>query len=88
MLQRLKNVWHLYRIAVRDPRTPMMAKAMPFAALLYLLWPLDVIPDFIPILGQADDVGMILLLSWLAIQLIPDEVKKGAKRRIIDVDPK
>jgi uncharacterized membrane protein YkvA (DUF1232 family) len=88
MLQRLKNVWHLYRIAARDPRTPMMAKAMPFAALLYLLWPLDVIPDFLPILGQADDIGMILLLSWLAIRLIPDEVKNSVKRRIIDVDPK
>lgn len=85
MLQRLRSAYRLYRFAARDARTPLSAKVLPWLSLLYVFWPLDVIPDFIPLLGQVDDVGVIVLLCILALRMIPTEVRKDAKRNVIDV---
>ena len=57
--------------AARDPRVPWPAKAVAFAVLAYALSPIDLIPDFIPVLGLLDDVIVVPLGIWLAIRLIP-----------------
>ena len=59
---------------LRDPRTPIGLKGMLAAALAYVVLPVDVIPDAIPILGQADDLTVLLLLD-LFIQNAPAEVR-------------
>ena len=58
-------------LAARDPRVPWYAKAVAACVALYALSPVDLIPDFIPILGYVDDLLIVPLGIWLAIRLIP-----------------
>ena len=60
---------------VRDPRTPIGLKGMLAAALAYVVFPVDLIPDMIPIIGQADDLTVLLLVLDLFIQNAPPEVR-------------
>ena len=59
--------------AFRDPRTPLIARVLPVVALFYVLFPLDMLPDFIPFLGQIDDISIALYLVSYALSLVPDE---------------
>ena len=60
---------------LRDPRTPIGLKGMLAAALAYVVLPVDLIPDVIPIIGQADDLTVLLLVLDLFIQNAPAEVR-------------
>lgn len=81
-----RMVWGL----VRDPRTPIGLKGMLAAALAYVVMPVDLIPDVIPILGQADDLTVLLLVLDLFIQNAPPEVRAEhtarAKNGTADLD--
>lgn len=59
----------------RDPRTPLALKALLVAAITYLIMPLDLVPDAIPILGQADDLTVLLLVLDLFVANVPAEVR-------------
>lgn len=75
---------------VRDPRTPAGLKGLLLAALAYVVLPVDLIPDAIPILGQADDLTVLLLVLDLFIQNAPPEVRAEhttrAKNGTADLD--
>jgi uncharacterized membrane protein YkvA (DUF1232 family) len=58
---------------LRDPAVPIPAKALPLAAVLYLIFPVDFVPDLIPVLGQLDDLGVILLALEAFVHLSPPE---------------
>ena len=65
------------RLAIRlfrEPRVPTALKAVPVIALLYVLSPIDLVPDFIPGLGQLDDLGVILAALELFVRLCPTTV--------------
>jgi uncharacterized membrane protein YkvA (DUF1232 family) len=65
---------HLALRLVREPAVPPYLKAVPFAALAYVLSPLDFLPDFIPIVGQLDDIGILILGLKLFLRLCPADV--------------
>lgn len=65
--------------AFMDPRTPLVVKVLIGASLLYVASPIDLIPDFIPVLGQLDDVVVAPLALWLASQLTPPQVLADAR---------
>jgi len=72
--RRLKrDVIALY-LAARDPRVPWHAKAVAGCVAAYALSPIDLIPDFIPVLGYLDDVILVPAGIWLAMRLIPPQL--------------
>ncbi len=73
-----KEVYAVY-IAARDPRTPWYAKALIFLIVAYALSPIDLIPDFVPVLGYLDDLLIVPGGLWLAIRLIPPEALEEAR---------
>jgi uncharacterized membrane protein YkvA (DUF1232 family) len=68
-------------LAARDPRTPWYAKLIVAGCVAYALSPVDVIPDFIPVIGLVDDLIFIPLALALAVRFIPDEVLADSRRR-------
>src|SRR5215468_2656479 len=61
-------------IAARDPRVPWYAKVVAAATAAYALSPIDLIPDFIPVIGYLDDLVIVPLGILLAIKLVPVEL--------------
>jgi len=67
------EVFALY-YAYKDPRVPWYAKLFVMIVVGYAFSPIDLIPDFIPVLGYVDDVLLLPSLIWLAVWLLPPEV--------------
>ncbi|HET8553095.1 MAG TPA: YkvA family protein [Gammaproteobacteria bacterium] len=61
-------------LAIHDPRVPWYAKVLAAITAAYALSPIDLIPDFIPVLGYVDDVILLPLLIFLTLRLIPRDV--------------
>jgi uncharacterized membrane protein YkvA (DUF1232 family) len=86
MLEKLKSraralkteVYAIY-LAARDPRTPWYARALIFFVVAHTFSPIDLIPDFIPVLGYLDDLIITPGGIWLAVRLIPPEVLAEAR---------
>jgi uncharacterized membrane protein YkvA (DUF1232 family) len=70
----LKRDVHAIYLAARDPRTPWYAKALAICIAGYALSPIDLIPDFIPVLGYLDDVIILPLGILAVVKLIPADV--------------
>ena len=77
----LKKETTVLYFAYRDSRTPWYAKALTLFVVAHTLSPIDLIPDFIPILGYLDDLLITPLGLALAIKLIPEEVMVDARRK-------
>ena len=67
--------------AARDPRTPWLVRGLALLVAAYALSPIDLIPDFIPVLGYLDDLVIVPLGLILVLRLIPDEVKHSAREQ-------
>jgi uncharacterized membrane protein YkvA (DUF1232 family) len=70
----IKRDVHALYLSARDPRVPWYAKAAAIAVAAYALSPVDLIPDFIPVLGYLDDLVIVPLGILLAIRLVPSEL--------------
>jgi len=81
------EVYALY-LAYRDPRVPWYAKLLAVCVVGYALSPIDLIPDFIPVLGYLDDLVLIPLGVALALWMIPpavmDECRARARSELVD----
>ena len=78
--KRLKRqVWAMF-LAMKDPATPLLARIVIVCAVGYAVSPIDLIPDFIPVLGQLDDLLILPLLLGLAIRMIPADVAARCRR--------
>jgi len=78
-----KEIIALY-FAAKDPRTPWYAKAVALITVAYALSPVDLIPDFVPILGYLDDLIIVPAGIALALRLIPPEVLDQARVQAAD----
>jgi uncharacterized membrane protein YkvA (DUF1232 family) len=72
----LRRDAHAIYLASRDPRVPWAARLLAIAVAGYALSPIDLIPDFIPVLGVLDDLIIVPLGIWLVIALIPEDVMR------------
>lgn len=71
-------------LAARDPRVPWHAKAVAAAVAAYALSPIDLIPDFVPLLGYLDDLLIVPLGILLAVRLIPAPVMQELRAQALD----
>lgn len=67
--------------AYKHPGTPLLAKVLCIVVVGYALSPIDLIPDFIPVLGYLDDALLLPALIWLAIRVIPEDVFQACRLR-------
>lgn len=74
-----RQVWAIF-LAWKDPATPFPAKAVIAVTIAYAVSPIDLIPDFIPFLGQLDDLIIVPALIVLALKMIPPEVAARCRR--------
>jgi uncharacterized membrane protein YkvA (DUF1232 family) len=72
-------------LALKDKRTPWYAKAVAVSVIVYALSPIDLIPDFIPVIGYLDDLIILPLLIALFVKLIPDEVFEECRQKSKDM---
>jgi uncharacterized membrane protein YkvA (DUF1232 family) len=70
----IKRDAHAHWLAARDPRVPWYAKALALAVAAYAFSPIDLIPDFIPVIGYLDDLMIVPLGIALVIRLIPPDI--------------
>lgn len=70
--------------AGKNPATPWYAKALGLFVVAYALSPIDLIPDFIPVLGYLDDVLLLPGLIWLAVRLLPPQVLADSRKQADD----
>jgi uncharacterized membrane protein YkvA (DUF1232 family) len=71
------SLWFAYR----DPRTPLLPKVLAMAIVAYALSPIDLIPDFIPVLGYLDELILLPGAIYLTLKLIPAEVLAESRQR-------
>jgi len=82
--KKLKSEAQVLLLAYKDKRTPLSAKILIGITVGYLLSPIDLIPDFIPVLGLLDDLIIVPALIALSIKLIPSVVIEDARKQLKD----
>ena len=86
IVRKLKEDIYTLYLASRDPRIPFMAKVVLVITVAYAFSPIDLVPDFIPVLGYLDDLLLLPLGIWLTIKLMPadvlDEYRQKAREQL------
>ena len=77
----LKREIQVYRLVLKDHRTPRFAKILLGLAVGYAVLPFDIIPDFIPVIGHLDDLIIVPALIVVALRMIPKEVVDECRAR-------
>lgn len=79
----IKGELDVYRRVLKDKRTPRIAKILLGLAIGYLLLPVDIIPDFIPVIGHLDDLIIVPALVIIALKMIPKEVIEDSRKAVL-----
>jgi uncharacterized membrane protein YkvA (DUF1232 family) len=79
---RFKRELRLYRNILADPRTPRITKVLIGAAIAYAVTPVDIIPDFIPVVGHLDDALIVPALIYVALKTIPRSLLEEHQRSL------
>ena len=82
----LKRELAFHRMVMAHPDTPRTARWLLIAAVAYAAWPIDLIPDAIPVIGHLDDLVIVPALAWLAIRLVPNAVIAECRRRAATIN--
>jgi uncharacterized membrane protein YkvA (DUF1232 family) len=84
-----RDIWQQIRLVyylVKDPDVPIYLKVLPFVGLIYVVIPFDFVTDFLPFLGQLDDITAVLATSKIFIELAPQDVVIKHMNRIREAD--
>ena len=81
----LKRDAYAVYLAARDPNTPWYVKVLAIVVAAYAFSPIDLIPDFIPILGYLDDLILVPFGIWLVVSLIPEQAMAEYRARASEV---
>ena len=79
----MRHKARFFRMLLSDRRVPVLVKVLPFLLLGYLAFPVDIIPDFIPVLGYFDDVAVIIGTLAIVIRLTPRTVIDDLLRQAV-----
>ncbi len=77
-----------YKLLLRDPRTPTSSKILLGAALGYAIWPLGLVPDFIPVVGYVDDIIIVPTLVCIAVRRVPHHVVEVCRQKALRLGPR
>ncbi|MBU4501072.1 MAG: DUF1232 domain-containing protein [Nanoarchaeota archaeon] len=80
LLERFKSEIQFYQAVLKDSRTPKLTKFFLGLAVAYALNPIDLIPDFIPVVGYLDDLIIIPVLIFIAMKLIPRKLLQEIRK--------
>lgn len=78
----VKRELRVVRAVYSDPRTPRVARWLLGLSLVYVMSPIDLVPDFIPVLGQLDDLILVPALVFLAFCMVPQGLYREHKQRL------
>lgn len=81
IIKRFSQEIEFYRLVLKHPLTPRASRVFLAAAIAYAVSPIDLIPDFIPVIGHLDDLIVLPALIWLALRLIPKDVIADCRNR-------
>ena len=81
ILQLFKQELTVFRLVAKHAKTPRRAKILLGVAIAYLVSPIDLIPDFIPVIGHLDDAIIVPALVYFALKVIPQEVIDDCRRQ-------
>jgi uncharacterized membrane protein YkvA (DUF1232 family) len=84
--KRLKSEVRALYLAYRDPRVPWQARLVIGAVVAYALSPIDLIPDFVPVLGYLDDLILVPLGIGLALKMIPPDVMSECREKAQEME--
>ena len=84
----VRRQMRFYRLLLRDPRTPTSSKIILGAALGYAIWPLGLVPDFIPVVGYVDDIVIVPTLVCIAVRGVPEHVVKACRQKAMRLEPR
>lgn len=80
--KQIKRELAVYRLLLKHPETPLLSKILLGLAVGYLLLPFDLIPDFIPVIGQLDEVVVIPLLVYFALLMVPPPLIQACREEV------
>jgi uncharacterized membrane protein YkvA (DUF1232 family) len=83
--RRLRDEVYALFLSFRDKRMPWYAKVFIIAIVAYALSPIDLIPDFIPVLGYIDDLIIVPAGVYLALRMVPAEIREVYRQKAADV---
>ncbi len=81
---KFSNELRVYRLVLKDKRTPKLAKLLPGLAVGYTIMPFDLIPDFIPVIGHLDDMIIVPILVIIALKIIPEDIISEYRLKLLE----
>lgn len=84
--KKVKREIKIYQLVLKDKNTPKPAKFFLGLAVAYALSPIDLIPDFIPLLGYLDDAVVLPLLFLIALKFIPKEIINKHRKQLVELE--
>jgi uncharacterized membrane protein YkvA (DUF1232 family) len=79
---KIKKEFAVYRLVLKHPETPFLAKILLGLAVGYILLPFDLIPDFIPVVGHLDDLVIVPALIYAALKLVPIGIVESCRKEL------